>query len=213
MCQVLYQVMGCGHSRAMCLNACPLARGPSYPNPFQDPHQSPASARPVSRMISKGDASPPARLGSGFLRPPHPYTQLPSYDTAVDYCFTFRPVRASQPSRFPCLKCYNRPEFEAFRKRWVNEYRVTHPNTNPDLLGELSGVAQIPERVGLTDSEAAESTRKERSRSVQDGVQVIEFERVLPEGFERWSMEDRKKLLKATPEVKVLRWDEVDLLE
>jgi hypothetical protein len=84
---------------------------------------------------------------------------------------------------------------------------------NPELLLELSGLAQIPERVGMVDDEEGAEKRKERSRSVKDGVQFIEFERVLPEGFERWSMEERKRALRANPEVKLLRWDEVDVLE
>lgn len=62
-----------------------------------------------------------------------------------------------------------RREWQAYRDRWVNEYRVTHPGTNAEMLEELSGVKMVPDRVGLINVDR-EMRRVELGQGVRDGL-------------------------------------------
>ena len=245
MCHVLYQIYACDHARPICITACPPAISASTSDPFVDSQFPPpyptsgplgrsisASSRPLSIALSQltidlSNPSNPGNLGpnltnattnpASHLKAPHPYTQLPSYDPAIVYCPMFRPTRAAPTSRYPCLKCFIKPAYREFYDRWVNDYRVTHPLTDPKRAEELSGVLNIASRVGVQceTAEKMEAVQDERAKNVREGVQRIGFERVslMPEGFERWSVDAKKKFLAAVPEIRVMRWEEVRDLE
>lgn len=78
------------------------------------------------------------------------YAALPSYDPNTNYCALVFPHNLS-PSKYPCLRCYLKPEWARLRARWVNEYRATHPGTQNERLNELSGVCSIAEAAGLVN--------------------------------------------------------------
>jgi hypothetical protein len=44
-----------------------------------------------------------------------------------------------------------RPEYETYRKRWMDHYRGEHPGQKNEKIKELSGVEQVAERVGLVN--------------------------------------------------------------
>ena len=55
-------------------------------------------------------------------------------------------------SAHPCLKCYMQPQYAEYRKRWMDDYRASHPGVTQDIE-RLAGIEQIPGRMGLVNVE------------------------------------------------------------
>lgn len=52
-------------------------------------------------------------------------------------------------SRYPCIECYGRPEWEALRARWMESYRLGHPLGRLGDVEVLSGVKGVLEGGGM----------------------------------------------------------------
>jgi hypothetical protein len=149
MCFILNQVHACGHTKPVCITACPHAIATSYPNPFLD-HEPPSPMTCPISPISDGSTTPLTRASNSHQA--HLYTALPSYSPETMYCPYFFPHNLPI-SKFPCVACYRLAEWEQLRNRWINEYRITHPGTKPEDLERLSGVGILPNTLGLINVE------------------------------------------------------------
>lgn len=52
-------------------------------------------------------------------------------------------------SRYPCIDCYSKPEWEGMRKTWMENYRLGHPFDKVEDVEKLSGVEGIGLRVDI----------------------------------------------------------------
>ena len=50
-------------------------------------------------------------------------------------------------SKYPCIDCYSKPEWEGMRKTWMENYRLGHPLDKVENVEKLSGVEEIGLRV------------------------------------------------------------------
>ncbi|KAF2750378.1 hypothetical protein M011DRAFT_465144 [Sporormia fimetaria CBS 119925] len=183
MCQILIQHYACIHYKPICITPClrvlsTIERPSSSPGPYlrirtrsispasptslispQDDHLKPLPLPPTSRTLSP--ANPPEWL-----------TLLASYDPDIQYCPTFLPNDLPNSS-WPCLKCYMLPEWTEYRRAWARRYVSTHPHEQHDSrpVEERSGIAAIPERVGLINV-VREMDRMDTVRGASEDVRA-----------------------------------------
>jgi hypothetical protein len=160
MCHKLIQTYVCGDTAIVCTTPCPHALRTATLVPAAAPSPSDTPSTPT--LTSSTTATSPADRDLDRPLPPTPTSPPPPYDPSSpsspaeeperipNLCTYFFPRRLPTSSH-PCLKCYMRPEYEAYRKRWMDHYRGEHPGQKNEKIEELSGVEQVSARVGLVN--------------------------------------------------------------
>jgi len=170
MCHKLFQTYHCGHPKEICITPCPHALKSATPAPRTSlstpstPGSTPPTPATRTTTTTTATHSDTATLPSQHDRPPPPKpttpppvyrssSPTPSEDEAnriPNICPYFF-IRRLPESTHPCLVCYMKPHYEAYRKRWMDHYRGEHPGQNCERIEELAGVEQVAERVGLVN--------------------------------------------------------------
>jgi hypothetical protein len=110
---------------------------PTSPNHFPAfrfiPPSTPSPTSPVSPVSPYfASSAPPSRF-------PSPSPSPTEVNPEPTFCNYYIP-RYLMTSRYPCLKCYGKDEWEELRARWMENYRLGHPLDNFEVRSS-SGVA------------------------------------------------------------------------
>ncbi|KAF1927857.1 uncharacterized protein M421DRAFT_5536 [Didymella exigua CBS 183.55] len=88
------------------------------------PPSTPSPTSPVSPLSpSFASSAPPSRLPSPS---PSPSSVAREQEVEPTFCSYFIP-RYLMTSKYPCIECYRKGEWEALRARWMENYRLGHP--------------------------------------------------------------------------------------
>ncbi|KAH6614258.1 hypothetical protein C7974DRAFT_444257 [Boeremia exigua] len=114
-------------TRALALRFKPFSTGPASPTAVSLVSASPTL--PTSRSTGIGTAAAPPHL------PPRSAAQ----DPEPLFCSYYIP-RNIATSRFPCVECYGREEWEELRESWMESYGLGHPL---DRVGDVEGLSGV----------------------------------------------------------------------
>ena len=165
MCHKLLQAYHCGDVQLICTTPCPhaLKTGtPAQQNSLERSNTSTSNtlpARTTSVTTTHSDISTlPSQRGRIQTLSTTPTTPPPAYRPSSSaeseperipnlcpYFFT----RKLGASAHPCFNCYMKPQYEAYRKRWLDHYRGEHPGQKFERIEELAGFNFVAEKVGL----------------------------------------------------------------
>lgn len=109
---------------------------------------------PAFRFIEASAPSPtssvsPVSPSFANSRPPSRFPSPSSSTAAVDvnpeptFCSYYIP-RYLITSKYPCLECYGKEEWQELRARWMKNYQLGHPLDKVEEVEVLSGVADVP---------------------------------------------------------------------
>ena len=97
---------------------------------------------PAFRFTAPGSASPASSVSPvshSFLSQGDRVDQPLVADPEPRLCTYYIP-RYLFTSKYPCIDCYIKPEWEGMRKTWMENYRLGHPLDKVDDAEKLSGI-------------------------------------------------------------------------
>lgn len=141
-----------GTSHALIRATTRLSASPTSPPLHNRPptSQHSASSRPPHhlphlpcRQCRRPSPAQRRRAASLHLVPsPCPSTETVDVKPEPSFCSYYIP-RYLVTSKYPCIECYGKEEWEELRARWMENYRLGHPLDKAEDVEDLSGVAGV----------------------------------------------------------------------
>ncbi|XPS76748.1 hypothetical protein M3J09_008795 [Ascochyta lentis] len=98
---------------------------------------------PVSPTFTSRHSNPSAAPS----RFPSPAPSAAATEPEATFCDYYIP-RYSFTSKYPCIECYMKSEWQGLRSAWMDNYQLGHPLDRGEDVERLSGVRDVSEKGG-----------------------------------------------------------------